>query len=387
MATESKPADLKALRRQLGAAIYGARLTEAREHKSVLMRIHKAVQRGASFAAAVREHAPVGKLDTLSRWYTRWRQYGLAGLVNGQIGRARKAVRARKTDTRGSAIRPPGKSGRQPLTLLKLPGSKRGIVHELMARMPPRFNRYHEPFLGGGALFMTLCPEVAFLSDHNAEFINVYKVARRSPKALLEALARHRNTSDHYYDVRGIHPDSLSPIERAARTLFLNRTCFNGLFRVNRHGLFNVPYGSQQHTTFYYPDLIWRVHAALKRTTLYSGDFELCAEHALAGDFVYLDPPYPYSRGGARPLHYRAGGFDEDEQDRVARLARLLDQRGCLVMISNADCPLTRKLYRGFHIDKITVHRRVGASARDRGGTGEIIARNYEGRRENNRPS
>ncbi len=125
-----------------------------------------------------------------------------------------------------------------PSPLLKWPGSKVPFVAHLASLAPARFERYHEPFVGGGALFFALRPARPLLGDRNAELVNLYEVVRDEPEALIKAMAAHENTREHYQRVRGLHPDALPPVERAARTFFLNRTCYNGLYRVNRHGLF-----------------------------------------------------------------------------------------------------------------------------------------------------
>jgi DNA adenine methylase len=232
--------------------------------------------------------------------------------------------------------------------------------------------------VGSGALFFALRPAAAFLSDQNRELVNLYLVVRDEPEALLAALARHRNTREDYYRVRGIHPDDLPPVERAARTLFLNRTCFNGIYRLNSHGLFNVPYGSQAHTSFFHPEAIRRAHRALPGTEIRCRDFEAAAGEARRGDFVYLDPPYAAS---GRTFNYQAEAFGEAEQRRVGEVFRRLDARGCLVMASNADCELTRQLYAGFEVEALSVIRQVGGHAGRRGRAREIVVRNYGGRR------
>jgi DNA adenine methylase len=235
--------------------------------------------------------------------------------------------------------------------------------------------------VGSGALFFALRPGRAFLGDQNAELVNLYRVVRDEPDALVAALATHRNTREHYHAVRGLHPDSLRPVERAARTLFLNRTCFNGLYRVNHHGVFNVPYGRQAHTTFFHPSAVREASRTLQGAEILCEDFEACAGRARAGDFVYLDPPYPVGLNEAKPLKYQAGGFGEEEQRRVAALFRVLTGRGCLVMASNADTPLTRQLNEGFEVVALSVARGIGGRGARRGRAAEVLVRNYAGRR------
>jgi DNA adenine methylase len=279
-------------------------------------------------------------------------------------------------------LRPPAEKktrsrpGRKPRQLLKWAGSKASMIGALMPRTPASFAVYHEPFVGSGALFFALRPRRAYLSDLNAELINVFEVVRDTPAELIAALEPHVNSREHYQRTRAIHPDSLDPIARAARTLYLNRTGFNGLYRVNSRGLFNVPYGRMKVETFVAPEVIWRSHEALADASLRTCDVAAAAAVAERGDFVYLDPPYTRGLGGSHTHHYQAGGFDDSEHRRLAQLARDLGARGCRVMVSHAECELVRELYQGFRVDELSVRRRVGPPGR-RGVAGELLIRNY----------
>jgi DNA adenine methylase len=396
-ANSSAP-DLDSLRQQLGDAVFEARIAEARSRHEVLTRLEAATAGGVSFQQAVRRLGIPTSPSTLRRWVQRWRSFGLAGLVDLQRGPPPDSVRATRQPDQGDAqlgltgmvdghhrprslSRSSGRRGGTPSPLLKWPGSKVPCVAHLATLAPARFGLYHEPFVGGGALFFALRPECAFLGDRNAELVNLYQVVRDHPDTLIEALAVHENTRDHYQRVRGLHPDALPPVERAARTLFLNRTCYNGLYRVNRHGLFNVPYGNQAHTSFFQPAIVRAAHRALRSAEILCEDFEACASRARPGDFVYLDPPYAASLRDGETFKYQADGFGEDEQRRVAELFRLLDQRGCLVMASNADCPLTRQIYTGFEVEALSVPRRIGGRQDRLGRAAEIVVRNFTGRR------
>lgn len=275
----------------------------------------------------------------------------------------------------------PRRMGKPASPLVRWAGSKAAVVDQLVARAPERFGRYHESFVGGGALFFALRPREAFLSDLNPEIVNLYVVARDEPGALLAVLAQYVNTSEHYYAVRAVRPEALPPVERAARTLFLNRTCFNGVYRVNRHGLFNVPYGSEPHRNFIHPSAIYEAHRALQGANILCEDVEVGAERIRSGDFVYLDPPYPEGLNGGKSFSYHTGGFTEADQRRLARHVALLDRRGVLFMLSNADTPLVRDLYGSFNVEFILVNRRVGGHATRRGMATEVVVRNYAGRR------
>lgn len=388
---------LESLRRQLGDAVVEARLAEARGREAILKKLEAAMAGGTGLREAVRELGVEISPSTLGRWLGRWRSFGLAGLVDQQRGPPPESIRvargpapeqeqlalAAPGDSPPLPRRAPRSSGRRagvPSPLVKWAGSKMPIVTHLAALAPARFERYHEPFVGGGALYFALRPERAFLGDRNAELVNLYCVVRDEPDALIEALSAHENTREHYQRVRGLHPDALPPVERAARTLFLNRTGFNGLFRVNRHGLFNVPYGNQAHMSFFQPTIIRAAHRALRIAEIFCEDFEGCAARVRSGDFVYLDPPYAVGLNDGEPFKYQADGFGEAEQRRVADFFRSLDRRGCLVMANNADCALTRQLYAGFEIEALSVGRRIGGR-QGRGHAAEIVVRNYTGRR------
>jgi DNA adenine methylase len=389
--------DLDSLRRQLGDALFEARLAVARTREGILQRLEASRAEGIGFEQAAESLGAGVSSQTLRAWLKRWRSFGLAGLVEQRRGQPPDPSRAARAaapaqvqlalggtaeGAAGERVAPrPRRRGGLPSPLLKWSGSKVAIVAELVSLAPARFERYHEPFVGGGALYFALQPERATLGDRNAELINVYQVVRDEPEALLTAMALHENTPEHYNRVRGIHPDSLPPVQRAARTLFLNRTCYNGLYRVNRHGLFNVPYGSQAQTTFLQPTIIRAAHRGLRGAEIVCEDFEACAGRARAGDFVYLDPPYAASLRDGKRFAYQAGGFDEDAQRRVAELFRLLARRGCFMMASNADCELTRRLYAGFEIDALSVPRKIGGREGRRGRAAEIVVRSYTGRR------
>ena len=383
-AASSATSELDELQHQVGEAIWTTRLEAARKREAIIHRVDLAVRQGLPFADAVAQHAAEVRPRTVARWIARWRQDGLLGLVDRYAGVPRSTPGQLSLDfphtrpvPRTIARRRP--RGRPAHPLVKWSGSKALIAAQLAALVPSRFGTYHEPFVGGGAIFFALQPACSLLSDLNAELVNLYAVVKQQLEPLLAALARHQNTREHFLAVRGIHPDTLPPVERAARTLFLNRTCFNGLFRVNRAGLFNVPYGSQQHTTFFQPDSLRRAHVALQNADIACRDFTTCADRARRGDFVYLDPPYVSGlRGDKGFVSYQADGFGEADAQRVAQLFEQLDRQGCKVMLSNPDTAVTRAHYRGFRIESLTVRRQVGGHADRRSPAREIIVRNYK---------
>jgi DNA adenine methylase len=264
-----------------------------------------------------------------------------------------------------------------PRPFLKWAGGKGQLLGALRARVPA-YKRYFEPFLGGGALFFALQPERGVLSDVNDEIINCYKVVRDDVKALVGALGEHRYDEEHYYDVRNTDPATLRPIERAARTIFLNKTGFNGLYRVNRSGKFNVPFGRYAKPAICDEKNLRACSHALQGMGIKSADFEQSAGRADAGDFVYFDPPYvPLSRTAAFTA-YAPGGFGLDAQSRLAGLFAKLAARGTQLLLSNSDVPEIRELYASFRIETIPATRVINCKATRRGPVSELLVRNLD---------
>lgn len=369
------PPDLERVRAQLGEALFAARVADARNIERQLIRMRALVEQGHAVPAAAKLAAETLSPVTLKGLRSRWRREGLAALINRRCGRSR--TRALRGATPFTLTRRVGRSSaHRPHGLLRMPGSKTRLLPQLAAHLPARFERFIEPFVGGGALFFHLRPARAVLIDRNAEFINLYEVTRENPGGLAKACTRHPPGPEHYYRVRGLHPDELDPIARAARTLFLNRTGFNGLFRVNSHGLFNVPYGDGHNCFPLAEETLLRASTALRAAKLLHADFSECLRHARAKDFVYLDPPYDVPLGRQK-LKYQRGGFSEGDQRRVADVMRELDERGCFVLASNSDTPLVRRLYRGFKLSSLVVARQVGGLQSTRARVGELLIRNY----------
>lgn len=266
---------------------------------------------------------------------------------------------------------------------LKWAGGKRQLLPNLMRRVPDLARgggRYFEPFVGGGALFFALAQTgrlpkgAARLSDINGELITTYRVVRDDVEGLIQKLRAHENTEEHYYGVRAQDPRHLSATERAARLIYLNKTCFNGLFRENSRGEFNVPFGRYARPCICAEDTLRAASAALRDVAIEVASFEETAQLARPGDFVYCDPPYaPVSRT-ASFTRYSAGGFDEVAQARLALVAALLAERGVNVMLSNSVAPLVRELYASFHIvEEVQATRAINSRADRRGKVGELI--------------
>lgn len=264
-----------------------------------------------------------------------------------------------------------------PRPFLKWVGGKSQLLDQLRPLLPRMFGRYFEPFVGGAALFFAIRPAGATLSDVNAELVDCYRAIRDDVDGVLEALEGHRYDRDHYYEVRDVDPESLSLVERAARTIFLNKTGFNGLYRVNRAGKFNVPFGRHANPSFADEDNLRSCALALRGVELLVRDFRAVLAHASRGDFVYFDPPYVPVSDTADFTSYAAGGFSTRAQEELADVFRRLTEKGVYAMLSNSGAPLVRELYADFAIDDVYAARNVNSNAAKRGKVVEVVVRNY----------
>lgn len=283
------------------------------------------------------------------------------------------------TVTTTAARRPESRSVRP---IIKWAGGKWGLMSSLRQRLPPseRIQRYYEPFVGGAALFFHLQPINAQLSDTNAELINLYTVVRDQLPALLDALGAHVNERDHFYRIRAQDPVTLAPAARAARLIFLNKTCFNGLYRVNRRGEFNVPFGRYSNPTLCDVANLTAACVALQGITLTQADYATALAGATAGDFIYFDPPYQPVSKTASFTSYTEARFGPAEQEQLVATMAGLAARGCYVMQSNSDTPLIRDLYGnlpGFFVETIQANRSINSKASGRGPVNELVITNY----------
>ena len=260
---------------------------------------------------------------------------------------------------------------------LKWAGGKRQLLQQYSSLFPKTSKKYFEPFLGGGAVFFRLQPSVAVLSDVNEELINCYIVVRDEVEELIQALRVHRNERDYYYSVRAWKPETLTPVQRAARLIFLNRTCFNGLYRVNSKGQFNVPFGRYSNPAICDQTGLTAASLALKRADIYAADFEEALDKAQRGDFAYLDPPYNPLNATSSFTGYAQEGFGEAEQRRLASVYRHMDSRGVLLMLSNSASELVTRLYTGFRLVEVAAKRAINSKAGGRGPIPELVILNY----------
>ena len=269
---------------------------------------------------------------------------------------------------------------KKPAPFIKWAGGKRQLLPELTSRLPSNFNRYFEPFLGGGALFFEVCERIksASLSDTTFELIIAYNVIEKDPEklmALLQEHARHHN-SEYYYRIREQH-DLQDAVKIAARFIYLNKTCYNGLYRVNKKGHFNVPIGRYAAPSVYGKDNILACHNALKVAHIEYRDFETVSPEA--GDFVYCDPPYHPVSQTASFTGYTKTDFAEVDQIRLRDFALRLHKKGVFVMLSNSDTQFTRKLYDDpcFKVDVVQATRFVNCKPAKRGLINELVITSY----------
>jgi DNA adenine methylase len=269
----------------------------------------------------------------------------------------------------------------QPRPFLKWAGGKTQLLPQLRPLLPPRdrIGRYFEPFVGSAALFFALRPRRAVLSDVNRELVSSYRAIKNDVEGVIRELRAHVYGAEHYYRVRDeVRPASLSPTARAARTIYLNKTCFNGLYRVNRAGRFNVPFGRYTNPSICDADNLRACSLALRHVELAVRDFSDVAKHARAGDFVYFDPPYVPLSDTSDFTSYIPGGFGAAEQQRLAKVFAQLAQSGVHVMLSNSDTPPVRSLYARFHIHPVLASRSINSKITKRGKVGEVVVTSYD---------
>jgi DNA adenine methylase len=242
-------------------------------------------------------------------------------------------------------------------------------------------NTYYEPFLGGGAVYFALAARGAFkravICDRNHGLIDAYLGVRDDVEKVITHLSRMRHDSETYYRIRTRDPAKLTIVQRSARIIYLNRTCYNGLYRVNRAGRFNVPFGKYKNPRIVDRENLRAVSQTLQRARISSGDFETLVEKAEPGDVVYFDPPYYPVSNTASFTAYDSLPFGSEEQERLARVMRQLKKRGVYALLSNSDVPLTRRLYRNFSCDTVQVHRRINSRADRRGPISELLVRSH----------
>lgn len=270
---------------------------------------------------------------------------------------------------------------------LKWVGGKRQLIMEIEKRLPKSYNKFYEPFVGGGALFMYLQNSKTIINDMTEELINTYIQIKSNPIELMKKLdeleKKHSLTGkDLYYEIREMDRkedwNSIDRATKAARMIYLNKTCFNGLYRVNKSGYFNVPFNNKKTIKTYAKENILNLSKFLNKlgVKILQGDFEDACKSARKGDFVFFDPPYDALENGSFES-YTKDGFGVEGQKRLARLFKKLHKKGCYVMLTNHNTPLINELYKDFHIDVIKVKRLINSDSKNRVGI-ETIIYNYD---------
>ena len=284
-----------------------------------------------------------------------------------------------------SSIRKENKKKRKivgnPKPILKWAGGKRQLLQQIHENLPSHFNRYFEPFVGGGAVFFYLLPEKAVLIDNNPVLMNVYKVIQTSVQELIDDLEKHRNEKEYYYKVRKKDRQSefseMSTIEKASRMIFLNKTCYNGLFRVNKKGQFNVPFGRYKNPNYCDKENLLAVHRLLQNVELYTESFEKVLAMAKPNDFIYFDPPYVHISDTANFTSYTKDDFGLDDQEKLAQTFDTLDKRGCYVLLSNSHCDYILNRYQKYEIVLVKAKPAINSDASKRGFIKEVLIKNY----------
>ncbi|MCM3033670.1 DNA adenine methylase [Niallia sp. MER 6] len=267
---------------------------------------------------------------------------------------------------------------------LKWAGGKRQLLPEIKKYIPKKINTYYEPFIGAGAVLFDLQPKKALINDINSELINTYKVIRDDVDNLLEELKKHINEQDYFYEIRDLDRTpkykDLSDVEKAARIIYLNKTCFNGLFRVNSQGQFNVPFGKYKNPQIVNEIVLRAVNHYLSNNevTILNGDYETAVANATKGDFVYFDPPYDPVSDTSSFTGYSLDGFNRDAQIRLRDVFVELDKRGCKVLLSNSATDFIKDIYSDFNIEIVSASRNINSVASKRGKIDEVLVMNYE---------
>jgi len=270
-----------------------------------------------------------------------------------------------------------------PAPFLKWAGGKRQLLAHIEALLPERIDTYFEPFLGGAAVFFRLAAGTRFrravLADANPELVNCYTAVRDDVDGVIAELHGYRNNSALYYRVRRRDPAKMSPPARAARLIYLNRCGYNGLYRVNSSGQFNVPFGRYRRPLICDEPRLRAAAAALQKAKIVCGDFSSTLKNVRAGDFAYLDPPYVPLSATSSFTSYAARDFGGADQERLAAVLRAFAARKVPALLSNSDCQTTRDLYRDFErIDKVPARRAINSVGHGRGPVDEILVRSFD---------
>lgn len=268
--------------------------------------------------------------------------------------------------------------------IVKWAGGKRQLLPEIKPLLPRRIPLYCEPFFGGGAVFFSRQPRRAVINDLNSDLMEMYRVVRDNPHELIESLKQHENSPEYFYRLRNLDRDreafsALSPVQKASRLIYLNKTCFNGLFRVNASGEFNTPYGRYKNPNIINKRVLCSVSRYLNHAdiALSSEDFESVLSRLPKGAFVYLDPPYDPVSDTANFTGYQGGGFSRAEQIRLKNCCDDLNRRGIRFLLSNSATPFILELYQSYDITIVEAARAINSVGLGRGAVREVLVKNY----------
>jgi DNA adenine methylase len=268
----------------------------------------------------------------------------------------------------------------KPKPFVKWAGGKRQLIKVLTNNLPPSYNRYIEPFVGGGALLFEVLPYKAIINDINTELINAYTVIKDDIDALIEDLKKHKNEEEYYYKIRSLDTEKLSAVERASRFIYLNKTCFNGLYRENSKGKFNVPFGKYKNPKILDEENLRAVSEYLNTAeiSILNLDYKEVCKLAKKGDFVYLDPPYyPISKSSSFTKYHKLD-FTERDQMELTEVFRELDRKGCYVMLSNSNTKFIKELYKEYEIWEVSANRFINCKGDKREKVNvEVLIKNY----------
>jgi DNA adenine methylase len=267
--------------------------------------------------------------------------------------------------------------------VIKWAGGKSKIINQFSKYIPEKFNNYHEPFVGGGALFFYLIPDLikrnatAYLSDLIEEVINLYQIIKNDVDNLIKTSKKHKYEEDYYYNIRSLETSKMSDIERASRILYLNKTCFNGLYRVNNKGKFNVSFGDYINPVIVDEVTLRNASKAFQYAEIFHSDFEMVLKNARKGDFVYLDPPYVPLSATSDFTKYTSGSFGGSDHERLKSVFDELKSRGCYVMLSNSNTEFVNNLYSGCNIKTVNASRAINSNTAKRGAIKELVILSY----------
>jgi DNA adenine methylase len=269
--------------------------------------------------------------------------------------------------------------------ILKWVGGKRQLLEVYKPLLPKKISTYCEPFIGGGAMLFDIQPKTAYINDINNELIRVYEVVKNDVNSLISCLCEFKSDSESFYDVRDWDRDkekysAISDIKKAARIIYLNKTCYNGLFRVNNAGEFNAPFGNYKNPNIVNAPVLRAVNTYFNENTIHfsSADYSVILKNIEKSTFVYLDPPYDPISETSNFTGYTKSGFSRNEQVRLRECCDELNSRGIKFMLSNSDTDFINKQYAKYNIIHIKAKRNVNSDSSKRGNVDEVVIRNYE---------